>query len=152
MSEPALKCENQAIFKQNLLFKRSIIAVLAKKSFITSTTGGAGALVKWLWDKTHVLKVVGCFCTSNCSQKFVSIGQFYASLDSFTCPMVRVSYLHCAIRNLSISGQSYKASTIVYYDSRVVPDLKIPHIMTRVVIYDRRGFIRLATGYTYRTL
>ena len=28
------------------------------------------------------------------------------------------------------SGQSYKASTIVNYDSRVVPDLKIPHIMT----------------------
>ena len=29
-----------------------------------------------------------------------------------------------------ISGQSYKASTIVIYDSRVVPDLKIPHITT----------------------
>ena len=28
------------------------------------------------------------------------------------------------------SGQSYKASTIVIYDSRVLPDLKIPHIMT----------------------
>ena len=28
---------------------------------------------------------------------------------------------------------------------RVVPDLKIPHM--RVVIYDRRGFIRLATGH-----
>ena len=28
------------------------------------------------------------------------------------------------------SGQSYKASTIVIYDSRVVPDLKIPHITT----------------------
>ena len=27
-------------------------------------------------------------------------------------------------------GQSYKASTIVIYDSRVVPDLKIPHITT----------------------
>ena len=26
------------------------------------------------------------------------------------------------------SGQSYKASTIVIYNSRVVPDLKIPHI------------------------
>ena len=30
----------------------------------------------------------------------------------------------------AISGQSYKASTIVIYDSRVVPDLKIPHITT----------------------
>ena len=28
------------------------------------------------------------------------------------------------------SGQSYKASTIVIYNSRVVPDLKIPHITT----------------------
>ena len=27
-------------------------------------------------------------------------------------------------------GQSYKASTIVNYDSRVVPDLKIPHVTT----------------------
>ena len=29
-----------------------------------------------------------------------------------------------------ISDQSYKASTFVNYDSRVVPDWKIPHIMT----------------------
>ena len=29
-----------------------------------------------------------------------------------------------------ISGQSYKGSTIVNYNSRVIPDLKIPHIMT----------------------
>ena len=28
------------------------------------------------------------------------------------------------------SGQSYKASMIVIYDSRVIPDLKIPHITT----------------------
>ena len=28
------------------------------------------------------------------------------------------------------SGQSYKASMIVIYDSRVVPDWKIPHITT----------------------
>ena len=28
------------------------------------------------------------------------------------------------------SGQSYKASTIVIYNSRVVPDWKIPPIMT----------------------
>ena len=31
---------------------------------------------------------------------------------------------------VSIGDQSYKASTIVIYDSRVVPDLKIPHITT----------------------
>ena len=36
------------------------------------------------------------------------------------------------IENLvfSNSGQSYKAPTIVIYDSRVVPDLKLPHITT----------------------
>ena len=28
------------------------------------------------------------------------------------------------------SGQSYKAPTIVIYDSRGVPDLKLPHIAT----------------------
>ena len=27
-------------------------------------------------------------------------------------------------------GQSYKAPMIVIYDSRVVPDLKLPHITT----------------------
>ena len=31
---------------------------------------------------------------------------------------------------INFSGQSYKASTIVIYDSRGVPDLKIPHITT----------------------
>ena len=43
------------------------------------------------------------------------------------------AYLQLAILQLQpevTSGQSYKASTIVIYDSRVVPDLKIPHIMT----------------------
>ena len=32
--------------------------------------------------------------------------------------------------NHSTSGQSYKASTIVIYDSRVVPDFKLPHSTT----------------------
>ena len=32
--------------------------------------------------------------------------------------------------NLFSSGQYYKTSTIVIYDSRVVPDLKLPHITT----------------------
>ena len=34
------------------------------------------------------------------------------------------------ISNPVNSGQSYKASTIVMYDSRVIPDLKIPHVTT----------------------
>ena len=29
---------------------------------------------------------------------------------------------------MEISGQSFKGSTIENYDTRVVPDLKIPHI------------------------
>ena len=33
-------------------------------------------------------------------------------------------------KDVDISGQSYKTSTIVIYDSRVVPDWKIPHITT----------------------
>ena len=42
--------------------------------------------------------------------------------------------LHKKCNNCKIGrepcGQSYKAPTIVNYDSRVIPDLKIPHIMT----------------------
>ena len=63
------------------------------------------------------------------------------------------------------SGQSYKASMIVIYDTRVVPDLKIPHITTlesyqtwkypkyydsRVVNYKRKLFIWLATDVHQR--
>ena len=33
-------------------------------------------------------------------------------------------------RSPKISGQSYKHFMLVNYDSRVVPDWKIPHIMT----------------------
>ena len=51
-------------------------------------------------------------------------------------------------KNRPICDQSYQACTIVNYDSRVVPDSKIPYIMTRVVIYHLKGFIRLATGHT----
>ena len=34
------------------------------------------------------------------------------------------------ITKLEINKKSYKASTIVIYDSKVIPDLKIPHITT----------------------
>ena len=34
------------------------------------------------------------------------------------------------ITGLKTSGQSYKGTMIVNYDSRVVPDLKIPRITT----------------------
>ena len=46
------------------------------------------------------------------------------------------------MRTRSFSGQSF---TIVIYDSRVVPDLKIPYITTLDVNYERKLFIRLAT-------
>ena len=49
---------------------------------------------------------------------------------------------------MTICGQSYKASTIVIYNSRVVPDLKIPHYDSRLVNYKRKLFIRLPTGRT----
>ena len=37
---------------------------------------------------------------------------------------------HQFVFDVLASGQSYKGFTIVNYDSRVVPDWKIPHIMT----------------------
>ena len=43
--------------------------------------------------------------------------------ETFVCVYLPNNYLR-------ISGQFYKASMIVMYDSRVIPDLKIPHIMT----------------------
>ena len=44
-------------------------------------------------------------------------------------------------------GQSYKHFTLVNYDSRVVPDLKLPpYYNPRVIIYERKMFLRLATG------
>ena len=44
-------------------------------------------------------------------------------------------------------GQSYKGSKIVNYDSRVAPVANLINKIyeSRVVNYDRRGFIRLAT-------
>ena len=45
-------------------------------------------------------------------------------------PQPLVQKIKMKIQLSSISGQSYKASMLVKYDSRVVPDWKIPHIMT----------------------
>ena len=42
-------------------------------------------------------------------------------------------------------GQSYKASTLVHYDSRVISISNLLEITTRVVINERKMFIRLAT-------
>ena len=49
------------------------------------------------------------------------------------CEMTRLVKLgvnRTQLVKIYTSGQSYKASTIVIYASRVVPDLKIPHITT----------------------
>ena len=37
---------------------------------------------------------------------------------------------HVSVTSNTSSGQSYKQFTIVNYDSRVIPDLKTPHITT----------------------
>ena len=42
----------------------------------------------------------------------------------------RFNVIHANHLGRYTSGQSYKASTIVIYNSRVIPDLKIPHITT----------------------
>ena len=55
--------------------------------------------------------------------------------------------------NLLTSGQSYKHFTLINYDSRVVPDWKIPQLYDpRVIIYERKMFIRLATGLTNNSI
>ena len=50
-----------------------------------------------------------------------------------------------ALLTSACSGQSYKGSTIVKYDSRVVIWYFQVRYDSRVVIYDRRAFIRLTT-------
>ena len=44
--------------------------------------------------------------------------------------MFHVNFADDCIWTAELSGQSYKAPTVVIYDSRVVPDLKLPHITT----------------------
>ena len=48
---------------------------------------------------------------------------------SLFLPLLHLLFLN-NVWPITTCGQSYKASTIVIYDSRVVPDLKIPHITT----------------------
>ena len=52
------------------------------------------------------------------------MGYFLVRYDSRVVIYERKMFIRLA------TGQSCKGSTIVNYDSRVVPDLKIPHIMT----------------------
>ena len=45
-------------------------------------------------------------------------------------PFVKIGTPYATLRQDAICGQSYKAPTIVIYNSRVVPDLKLPHFTT----------------------
>ena len=58
--------------------------------------------------------------------------------------------MYCVIREFS--GQSYQAFTLVNYDSRVV-NMGYFQVRynSRVVIYERKMFIRLATALTVRS-
>ena len=64
------------------------------------------------------------YTVSLCKRKYYCMAGLQVEFDQTRkCVVISMS-------KLETSGQSYKASTIVIYDSRVVPDLKIPHIMT----------------------
>ena len=83
---------------------------------------------------------LGDFCkflsTNFLTKVAQNFGYFLAILKSIFCSKNYYFIIWTAIRCIwatfycNIRGQSYKASTIVIYDSRVVPDLKIPHITT----------------------
>ena len=96
-------------------------------------------------------KLVGKFCTAACRLPAKLLSQ--AIMMLFLCHqsgkqkniltkllaqtetyfkrwLASLPTLHVDVAISVSSGQSYKASTIVIYDSRVVPDLKIPHITT----------------------
>ena len=80
---------------------------------------------------------------------FIAVSLHRQSLASFSFVFILFKQLKKTV-DFS-SGQSYKASTIVIYDSRVIPDLKIPpYYDSRVVNYKRKLFIRLATGFKLR--
>ena len=73
----------------------------------------------------------------------------------FAICVTTASYHPCSQRQItgsyrkiveSTCGQSYKHFTLVNYDSRVVPDWKIPpYYDPRVINYERKMIIRLAT-------
>ena len=58
------------------------------------------------------------------------MGCFQVRYDSSVVIYARKLFIKLATANGVTSGQSYKHFMLVNYDSRVVPDLKIPHIMT----------------------
>ena len=51
-------------------------------------------------------------------------------VESLNTENTKKIFLKRTFKERMTCGQSYKAPTIVIYDSRVVPDWKIPHITT----------------------
>ena len=87
---------------------RCCVEVQCKSSHGTSNTGVDESLTSKSTRYRALITVYLLFDTS----LFFLLIEIYFYLHERTC------------------GKSYKASTIVIYDSRVVPDLKIPHITT----------------------
>ena len=66
---------------------------------------------------------------TSCREMLIAVKLIYK--DMAKCFVLFPINFHNSLwfESAQTSGQSYKASTIIIYDSRVVPDLKIPHIM-----------------------
>ena len=89
-----------------------------------------------LSDKIGLLFIQTCghtVCGKHFFALFLLRSRSYCSFSTYFVPADS-----CSVT----SGQSYKASTIVIYESRVV---NISNYDCGVIIYDRRSFIRLAT-------
>ena len=80
-----------------------------------------GGLAQWYFFEVvmdyDLIKLVTWLTTSNSTPWSLMITQSILITTKFE-------------NDIASSGQSYKASTIVNYNSKVVPDWKIPHIMT----------------------
>ena len=66
-------------------------------------------------------------------------------LEIYKIWMFYEKVIHLGTSKQFICCQSYKHFTLVNYDSRVAPE-NTPYYDPRVVIYERKMFIRLATG------
>ena len=63
--------------------------------------------------------------------KWAIPGLFFFIFDiKYSKQMININFADDWIQTADLCGQSYKHFTLVNYDSRVVPDLKIPHITT----------------------
>ena len=60
-----------------------------------------------------------------CDQMLRCFAQYLAIYNNVILPKTTLNFFPSAI-----SGQSYKHFTLINYDSRVVPDWKMPHITT----------------------